>query len=581
MRKFYPLLILFFFSTHLAAENPLPRWFTQLRNSPGDTAAWQQLKTWYDTTSLSPTALGKFTQQALDQLAPGKNPRLEGELWRQLGISYLDQHEFKRSSDCLLRAMQMADARADAAAIADVQVNLGSLNYHLQQMPTALDYWKKALVFYEKNGPPDRTGRVLANLGAGFSEVNQYDSAHIYHRRALSIHQRSQHGKGMANAWNNLGVTFEYQENYPEAIRCYEKARALNDSLGETGDVVRADLNIAAAMEMMGHLEQAWAMNQQALQTIKTLDDYSFYRVAYLNLAGLSEKMLRYKDAFEYLQLYHIYRDSLVSQENTEYLQELQTRYEMEQKDLEIAQQEAWLDRQRILLLGAALLVSLLALLAWQIARGRRQANRLLANILPAETIRELKSQGLVKARRYESVSVLFTDFKGFTRVSEQLPPEQLVADLDHCFRAFDTIVARYPVEKIKTVGDSYMCAAGLPLPNPRHAHALVQVALEMQDFMQDFNTRRRAESLPQLPMRVGIHSGPVVAGIVGQQKFAYDIWGDTVNTAARMESSGAPDQVNISAATYALLQDEFACTPRGMVDVKGKRSMEMYFVQG
>ncbi len=581
MRKFYPLLILFFLSIQLAAENPLPRWFTQLRNSPGDTAAWQQLKTWYDTTSLSPTALGKFTQQALDQLAPGKNPRLEGELWRQLGISYLDQHEFKRSSDCLLRAMQMADARADAAAIADVQVNLGSLNYHLQQMPTALDYWKKALVFYEKNGPPDRTGRVLANLGAGFSEVNQYDSAHIYHRRALSIHQRSQHGKGMANAWNNLGVTFEYQENYPEAIRCYEKARALNDSLGETGDVVRADLNIAAAMEMMGHLEQAWAMNQQALQTIKTLDDYSFYRVAYLNLAGLSEKMLRYKDAFEYLQLYHIYRDSLVSQENTEYLQELQTRYEMEQKDLEIAQQEAWLDRQRILLLGAALLVSLLALLAWQIARGRRQANRLLANILPAETIRELKSQGLVKARRYESVSVLFTDFKGFTRVSEQLPPEQLVADLDHCFRAFDTIVARYPVEKIKTVGDSYMCAAGLPLPNPRHAHALVQVALEMQDFMQDFNTRRRAESLPQLPMRVGIHSGPVVAGIVGQQKFAYDIWGDTVNTAARMESSGAPDQVNISAATYALLQDEFACTPRGMVDVKGKRSMEMYFVQG
>ncbi len=216
------------------------------------------------------------------------------------------------------------------------------------------------------------------------------------------------------------------------------------------------------------------------------------------------------------------------------------------------------------------------------IQKEKERSEELLLNILPSETAEELKQFGAAQAKDYEMVTVLFTDFKGFTMHSERLSAKELVAEIDHCFKAFDQIMEKHNIEKIKTIGDAYMAAAGLPVPNTTNPADAVKAALAICDFMQQYHSKRKAAGQEAFEIRIGIHTGPVVAGIVGIKKFAYDIWGDTVNLAARMESSGEVGRVNISQSTYEHLKgnDEFTFISRGKVKAKNKGEIEMFFVE-
>lgn len=209
----------------------------------------------------------------------------------------------------------------------------------------------------------------------------------------------------------------------------------------------------------------------------------------------------------------------------------------------------------------------------------KEESERLLLNILPAETAQELKKQGFAQSRFHREASVLFCDLKGFTRLTEELKPEDLVGLLDQVFRRFDRACDTFGVEKIKTIGDAYMCAAGLPASVKDHASRLTRFALHIQKEMQELNAAREAKSLPIVKLRAGIHSGPLIAGVVGEKKFAYDVWGDTVNIAARMESSGEEEKVNVSRSTYQLIREDFECIYRGKIEAKNKGELEMYFV--
>ncbi|MCB9170149.1 MAG: hypothetical protein H6594_07355 [Flavobacteriales bacterium] len=214
-----------------------------------------------------------------------------------------------------------------------------------------------------------------------------------------------------------------------------------------------------------------------------------------------------------------------------------------------------------------------------EIAGQKVQIEDLLLNILPKEISDELKEKGKATARRHEQVTVMFTDMKGFTKVAEKMTPEELVSELDECFIHFDEIIGRYGIEKIKTIGDSYMCAGGVPTSDPHHADKAVLAALEVRELMALWKREREEAGKTPWMLRIGVHTGPVVAGVVGKRKFAYDIWGDTVNTASRMESSGEPGEVNISGATYQLIKEHFACVHRGQVEAKNKGRIDMYFV--
>lgn len=224
---------------------------------------------------------------------------------------------------------------------------------------------------------------------------------------------------------------------------------------------------------------------------------------------------------------------------------------------------------------------ALVAVLSGGLNQERRRSDRLLLNVLPEPVARELKIYERVEPREYESATVLFTDFVGFTRIAEGFTPQQLVSELDFCFRRFDVIARRHNLEKIKTIGDAYMAVGGVPEPNATHARDCTRAALEIARFVAETRAKRIETGLPYWDVRVGVHTGELVAGVIGREKFSYDVWGDTVNTASRMESAGAPGRVNVSRATYELLKDEFVFEYRGRVEAKGKGEVEMFFVNG
>lgn len=223
---------------------------------------------------------------------------------------------------------------------------------------------------------------------------------------------------------------------------------------------------------------------------------------------------------------------------------------------------------------------SLLLKEALDLAKSERdKSDRLLENILPIEVADELKKNGMAKARYYENVTVMFTDFKHFTNISEQLTPDQLVDELNYCFTAFDHIIEQYGLEKIKTIGDSYMCAGGLPKVNDTHVLDVICAAKAIISFMKEHNLKRSQQNKHQFEIRIGINTGHLVAGIIGINKFAYDIWGDTVNIASRMESSGEEGRINISGSTYDQLKGKIPCEYRGKIKAKNKGEIDMYFV--
>jgi class 3 adenylate cyclase len=292
-------------------------------------------------------------------------------------------------------------------------------------------------------------------------------------------------------------------------------------------------------------------------------------------------------------------KDSVFNAENSKILANAQANAEKEraekEKERRAKEQEIKDARQRLfnyLGIGVTIFIAGVAFLLYrgqqrekkhsqEIALEKDKSDKLLLNILPEEVAEELKTEGKAKARHYELASVLFTDFQGFTARTATMTPEQVIEELNGCFSAFDAIVEKYNLEKIKTIGDAYMCAGGLPVPNTTNPVDIIRAGLAIQAYMQKYKEECIARGEAYFQCRLGINTGEVVAGVVGTSKFAYDIWGDTVNTASRAESTGVVNMVNITESTYQYVKDIFECQYRGEIEAKGKGRIKMYLVVG
>lgn len=346
-----------------------------------------------------------------------------------------------------------------------------------------------------------------------------------------------------------------------------------------------------------GRFRDAIGMFKSSFDLAEKSSYVPYMLIASGNLDTIYARLGDYKNAFYYSQWYKRLSDSLHRSERKEQLVLLDLNNEIHKREQKSELQRLLAEKKirqqktgKNLMAIAVGFLFLLTGIVFMYYKSQRRSNRLLnaakkksdellLNILPHETADELKSKGFAEARRYESVTVMFTDFKDFTKASEKLSAEELVQEIHFYFSEFDRIISRHTIEKIKIIGDSYMCAGGLPLENTTHPCDVVEAALELQEFIASQRIVRQMRGKHYFELRIGIHTGPVVAGIVGIHKFAYDIWGDTVNTASRMEGEGATDKVNISETTFEQIRHRYHCTYRGKISAKHKGLVDMYFV--
>jgi adenylate cyclase len=456
----------------------------------------------------------------------------------------------------------------------------------------AMLYYHKAIGALRQSDDTVALASAISNAGDAFLNNKIYDSALLYFRESGLIFEKINYLSGKAYSLGNTGMVYANtgqnslaEKNINEAIRILEEA-------GDYYPICVYLISMCDIYLQKGDKQTAMNYAKRSLQLAGQYGLKEQIGDANLKLSELYETAGNPGESFKYYKNHIAYRDSVNNIKSVQTMADLRTDYEVSQKQVEVDLLNQQKRNQQIVVIATVIALALIFIIALGLYRRynliketnkiiekeKSRSDNLLLNILPEETAHELKENGKVQAKKFESVTVLFTDFKGFTKYAENLSPEKLVESVDFYFSKFDEIMGKYNLEKIKTVGDAYMCAGGLPFPTEDHAFKMVQAAFEIAEFVNEAK-KYQADNEVRFDIRIGINTGPVVAGVVGSRKFSYDIWGDTVNIASRMESNSEPGKINISANTYELIKDEFECEYRGEMEVKNRGSMKMYFV--
>ncbi len=500
-------------------------------------------------------------QEAMEYAVKDSDKKSEATALMYQGFVYYDSGEPDRAiehveqSIGLLRDPEVLDQDGGAGNLAGALINLGNIYLQENELKKAGENFEEAAEIYRILNARTELKYVVGNQGMIYARLGELTKAEEYLNEAIRL--------------------LEEDENY--------------------APIAEYQITLAEVYQDSEEFEMAHRFADQGLEHAQRLGLKELISRASRVLADLDFQYGNYKEAFEHQSMYMQYKDSMdVETVDMNRLVRAQAELEAVQANNKLEVQALQRKREQTALwaVGATALLLIMIVLGGYgryryiqktnktISMERDRSEELLLNILPRETAQELKDNGHVLAKRFESVTVLFTDFKGFTAHAESLDPEKLVESIDFYFSNFDAIVEKHGLEKIKTVGDAYMCAGGLPFPSTDHAHRVAAAALELIDFVEDAETKA-PDGIIRFDIRVGINSGPVVAGVVGTKKFAYDIWGDTVNIASRMESNSEVGKINIAEETYNLIKDDFECEYRGKIDAKNRGKLNMYFLLG
>ena len=539
-----------------------------------------------------------------------------------IGFDYKNLGDGPKAIEYFLQALKTGEEVGDIHCVANALVQTAGIYWNFGDYAKAVEYDLKALKIFED--AKRNLGPIEHNIGSAYLGEHDYPKAREYLFKSVEAYERAGDTAGAVAPTVSIGHLYKQQKNYTMAITYDLQALKMSEKTRDTSNMSCSLINVGEAYlaivkdGVAGHREVENASEfggagyqpeqfiptgraallkgaidyiQRGIEEAKKIHSLYILKEAYQTLAEVYKLNGDYKKSLDATDNYHAIKDSLFSQEKGEQIQMLGVKYEYDRR--RAADSLTTAGKQQITLiklqkqktftwLGVAGIV-LLAGFSFFIVKERgksekerKKSDDLLLNILPGEVANELKTNGTTAARHFDNTTVLFTDFVNFTKAGERMSPQGLVDELDICFKAFDDIVGKYNIEKIKTIGDAYLAVCGLPAANADHAVNIIKAAKEINAFMQD---RLAKMGMRTFEIRLGIHSGSVVAGIVGKKKFAYDIWGDTVNTAARMEQNSESGRINISETTYKLVQDKFRCEYRGEIEAKGKGKMKMYYI--
>lgn len=540
-----------------------------------------------------------------------------GILWGNLG-------DYAKALDSYEAAGKLFTSLNDAKGQAFVYNNTGSVYESMGLNDKAIEAYLKAFDGYESLQLEEEMAVTANNLGSVNKAMGHFDKAMTYLEQAKTIHTKLGYTREVATELNNIGDVYSAMGDPQNAENSYNQALEIAEGLKDV--VLSADIriNIGYLYEQNQYLDEAIMVYTDALKGYESAQQLEGKVVALNNMGSVAYKkrdyngaldyhlkaykassdagyrdglkmslkqlasdyqaLENYSEASHYLTLYTELLDVIQSEKTAEAFANSEVLFDTEQKTKEIEAQRAELEtriqeRNRLLLISGIILIATILvsfLLVW-VARERQKSDRLLLNILPKKVANELKATGKTLPERFESCTVYFSDIANFTSTSEKLDPVFLISELNDIFTTFDAIMEKYGCERIKTIGDAYMAVCGLPVPVPDHAQRMVKASREILEALE----LRNSQSEVQWRIRIGINTGQIVGGVVGVKKYIYDVFGDTINTASRMESNSEPMRINISESTYLLVKEEFETTPRTPIEVKGKGLQSMYFIEG
>ncbi|MDH3796864.1 MAG: tetratricopeptide repeat protein [Flavobacteriaceae bacterium] len=496
--------------------------------------------------------------------------RQKAEIHLQLGNFDSALEAYFKSLDATKMAQNINWQGSVMTGIADTYSEMGNSS-------NASEYYNEAINVLRTGTDTIALAISMLNAGDEYFKARKYDSALVYFKESAAIFEQQDYLIGKAYAMGNTGMVQAATGDFEQAKSNINEAVAILEELEDSYAISEYLTYMADAYKEQGDTDTAMEYAQRSLQLARQFGIKQQISESNLKVSQIYEAKRQPDLALSHFKEHVDFRDSVNNLRAVQNMADLRTDYEVSQKQVEVDLLNQQKRNQQIILASVGVLAAVLLWFFISIRKEKRKSDELLLNILPEEIAKELKEKGEVSSVRFENVSVLFTDFVQFSKIAEESDPERLVKSLDRYFKKFDEITAKYGLEKIKTIGDAYMCACGLPSADPDHGLNTVRAAKEMAIVVSE--SLKSKNGLARFDMRIGIHSGSVIAGIVGTKKFQYDIWGDAVNIASRMESNSEPGKINISETTYEEIKEEFECSYRGEIDVKNRGALKMYFV--
>ena len=475
------------------------------------------------------------------------------------------------------KSIKYAHKDGDSLGVGKLSISIADTYSEMGNSDNAETYYNMGIQILRKTNDSISLAGALLNAGDEYFNTDDYDNALLYFEESGVIYKRIKHLTGTAYNLGNVGMVYAAQGNDILAESNMNEAISI---LEELEDYYPISVYLIYISDIYLNKEEHQIALDYAHRSLSLAEQYQLKEQiseANLKLSELYEIIGNLEVSYKHYKDHIAYRDSVINLEKVQQIANMRTDYEVSQKQVEVDLLETQ-KRNQLIILGFIGLLLLASLWFYRtISKEKKKSEKLLLNILPEDTAKELKIHGSVKAKKHESVTVFFSDFKGFTSYSEKLSPEALVETVSFYFSKFDEIIYKHGLEKIKTIGDAYMCAGGLHDSETDHAQRMVRAAFEIAAFVEATKKDVAASELT-FDIRIGINTGPVVAGVVGTKKFAYDIWGDTVNVASRMESMSEPGKINISHSTYELIKDDVVCEYRGEIEAKNRGKVKMYF---